>query len=76
LRAHLQTHSDVKRYSCKSCGKTFSRMSLLSKHEDGGCGCGGASNASSGSSSASSPSPNGAQQQQQQLLVVAKREVA
>lgn len=37
LRAHLQTHSDVKKYSCKSCTKTFSRMSLLLKHEDGGC---------------------------------------
>lgn len=37
LRAHLQTHSDVKKYSCKTCAKTFSRMSLLSKHEDGGC---------------------------------------
>ena len=37
LRAHLQTHSDIKKYSCKSCTKTFSRMSLLLKHEDGGC---------------------------------------
>lgn len=37
LRAHLQTHSDVKKYSCKTCSKTFSRMSLLLKHEDGGC---------------------------------------
>ncbi|CAH1778804.1 unnamed protein product [Owenia fusiformis] len=37
LRAHLQTHSDVKKYSCKCCSKTFSRMSLLLKHEDGGC---------------------------------------
>lgn len=37
LRAHLQTHSDVKKYCCKCCGKTFSRMSLLVKHEDGGC---------------------------------------
>lgn len=37
LRAHLQTHSDVKKYSCKSCSRTFSRMSLLLKHEDGGC---------------------------------------
>ncbi len=37
LRAHLQTHSEVKKYSCKTCTKTFSRMSLLMKHEDGGC---------------------------------------
>ena len=37
LRAHLQTHSDIKKYSCKTCAKTFSRMSLLIKHEDGGC---------------------------------------
>ena len=37
LRAHLQTHSDIKRYNCKTCVKTFSRMSLLLKHEDGGC---------------------------------------
>jgi len=37
LRAHLQTHSEVKKYSCKSCSKTFSRMSLLVKHEEGGC---------------------------------------
>ena len=37
LRAHLQTHSDVKKYNCKSCTKTFSRMSLLLKHQDGGC---------------------------------------
>ena len=37
LRAHLQTHSDVKKYNCKTCAKTFSRMSLLLKHEDGGC---------------------------------------
>ena len=37
LRAHLQTHSEIKKYSCKNCTKTFSRMSLLLKHEDGGC---------------------------------------
>ncbi len=37
LRAHLQTHSEVKKYNCKSCSKSFSRMSLLLKHEDGGC---------------------------------------
>ncbi|KFP38819.1 Protein snail Sna, partial [Chlamydotis macqueenii] len=27
LRAHLQTHSDVKKYQCKTCSRTFSRMS-------------------------------------------------
>ena len=37
LRAHLQTHSEIKKYNCKSCAKTFSRMSLLLKHEEGGC---------------------------------------
>lgn len=37
LRAHLQTHSDVKKYQCKNCSKTFSRMSLLHKHEESGC---------------------------------------
>ncbi|GIY60023.1 hypothetical protein CDAR_55961 [Caerostris darwini] len=37
LRAHLQTHSDVKKYCCRVCSKTFSRMSLLLKHNDGGC---------------------------------------
>ena len=37
LRAHLQTHSDVKKYNCGKCHKTFSRMSLLVKHEEGGC---------------------------------------
>uniref|UniRef100_A0A8C7YMH1 Zinc finger protein SNAI2 n=1 Tax=Oryzias sinensis TaxID=183150 RepID=A0A8C7YMH1_9TELE len=35
--AHLQTHSDVKKYQCKNCSKTFSRMSLLHKHEESGC---------------------------------------
>jgi uncharacterized Zn-finger protein len=33
----LQTHSDVKKYSCTTCSKTFSRMSLLTKHNDSGC---------------------------------------
>jgi hypothetical protein len=37
LRAHLQTHSDVKKYRCQLCSKTFSRMSLLTKHELGVC---------------------------------------
>ncbi|KAK3528136.1 hypothetical protein QTP86_023863 [Hemibagrus guttatus] len=37
LRAHLQTHSDVKKYQCRRCSKTFSRISLLSKHEEAGC---------------------------------------
>lgn len=39
LRAHLQTHSDVKKYRCRACARTFSRMSLLARHEEGGC-CG------------------------------------
>ncbi|KAG9509872.1 Protein snail-like Sna, partial [Fragariocoptes setiger] len=33
LRAHLQTHAKIKKYSCH-CSKTFSRMSLLVKHEE------------------------------------------
>ena len=37
LRAHLQTHTDIKKYNCKSCSKTFSRMSLLLKHQEGSC---------------------------------------
>ncbi|XP_074864681.1 zinc finger protein SNAI3 [Carettochelys insculpta] len=37
LRAHLQTHSDIKKYQCRGCSKTFSRVSLLSRHEEGGC---------------------------------------
>lgn len=37
LRAHLQTHSDVKKYQCKTCSRTFSRMSLLHKHQESGC---------------------------------------
>lgn len=37
LRAHLQTHSDVKKYRCRACARTFSRMSLLARHEEGGC---------------------------------------
>ena len=28
----MQTHSDVKKYRCIKCTKTFSRMSLLNKH--------------------------------------------
>lgn len=40
LRAHLQTHSDVKKYQCQACARTFSRMSLLHKHQESGCsGC-------------------------------------
>ncbi|MBN3290849.1 SNAI2 protein, partial [Polypterus senegalus] len=30
--SNLQTHFDEKKYQCKICAKTFSRMSLLSKH--------------------------------------------
>lgn len=37
LRAHLQTHSEVKKYQCVSCFKTFSRISLLAKHQEAGC---------------------------------------
>jgi hypothetical protein len=37
LRAHLQTHSDVKKYQCQACARTFSRMSLLHKHQESGC---------------------------------------
>ncbi|XP_017842053.2 protein escargot [Drosophila busckii] len=53
LRAHLQTHSDIKKYSCGNCAKTFSRMSLLTKHNEGGC-AGGSSSSSNGASSSSS----------------------
>ncbi|CAD5116139.1 unnamed protein product [Dimorphilus gyrociliatus] len=34
LRAHVKTHSVAKEYAC-SCLKTFSRMSLLTKHKRG-----------------------------------------
>ncbi|KAH8377261.1 hypothetical protein KR093_004574 [Drosophila rubida] len=54
LRAHLQTHSDIKKYSCGNCSKTFSRMSLLTKHNEGGCP--GGSSSSSSSSAAGSNS--------------------
>lgn len=37
LRAHLQTHSQVKKYRCRSCSRTFSRMSLLQKHNVSRC---------------------------------------
>lgn len=37
LRAHLQTHSEMKRYQCACCPKTFSRISLLAKHQEAGC---------------------------------------
>ncbi|ROL48513.1 Zinc finger protein SNAI2 [Anabarilius grahami] len=37
LRAHLQTHSEVKKYQCGTCSRTFSRMSLLHKHTLSGC---------------------------------------
>ncbi|KAJ8785941.1 hypothetical protein J1605_006901 [Eschrichtius robustus] len=37
LRAHLQTHSDTKKYQCKRCAKTFSRVALLARHEESGC---------------------------------------
>ncbi|KAG7275989.1 hypothetical protein CRUP_028546 [Coryphaenoides rupestris] len=37
LRAHLQTHAEVKKYQCGVCARTFSRMSLLQKHSSSGC---------------------------------------
>lgn len=37
LRAHLQTHSDTRKYQCSCCAKTFSRVSLLLRHEESGC---------------------------------------
>ncbi|MEQ2216104.1 hypothetical protein XENOCAPTIV_010772 [Xenoophorus captivus] len=37
LRAHLQTHAEVKKYQCGVCSRTFSRMSLLQKHSSSGC---------------------------------------
>ncbi|TRY94010.1 hypothetical protein DNTS_032824 [Danionella cerebrum] len=38
LRAHLQTHTQLKRYQCVTCSRSFSRMSLLHKHTlSGGC---------------------------------------
>lgn len=37
LRAHLQTHSEMKKYQCACCLKTFSRISLLAKHQEAGC---------------------------------------
>ncbi|CAF4291402.1 unnamed protein product, partial [Rotaria magnacalcarata] len=30
----MQTHSDIKKYRCAKCSKTFSRMSLLNKHTE------------------------------------------
>ncbi|KAM6057485.1 zinc finger protein SNAI3 [Chlamydotis macqueenii] len=39
LRGHLQTLSEVKKYRCRACAGTFSRVSLLARHEEGGC-CG------------------------------------
>jgi len=37
LRAHAQTHAQVKKYCCRGCSKTFSRMSLLLKHGATSC---------------------------------------
>jgi len=33
LRAHLQTHAAAKRYQCAACRRSFSRLSLLLRHE-------------------------------------------
>jgi uncharacterized Zn-finger protein len=37
LRAHVQTHSTDKPFSCANCGKTFALKSYLSKHEESSC---------------------------------------
>ena len=33
----MQTHSDVKPFSCARCGKKFALKSYLSKHEESSC---------------------------------------
>ena len=52
----MQTHSDVKKYKCQKCAKTFSRMSLLNKHS---INCGSSVGNSSSSSSSASSISNG-----------------
>ena len=37
LRAHIQTHSNIKPYVCQRCGKAFTLKSYLYKHEDSSC---------------------------------------
>ena len=34
LRAHVQTHSNIKPYTCSRCGKAFALKSYLYKHEE------------------------------------------
>lgn len=47
----MQTHSDVKKYKCLKCAKTFSRMSLLNKHS---INCGNGTTPTSANTSSSS----------------------
>lgn len=51
----MQTHSDVKKYKCLKCAKTFSRMSLLNKHS---INCGNGITPTSANTSSSSSSNN------------------
>ena len=34
MRAHIQTHSNIKPFSCGKCGKAFTLKSYLYKHEE------------------------------------------
>lgn len=37
LRAHMQTHSNEKRFECPNCLKTFALKSYLNKHLESTC---------------------------------------
>ena len=37
LRAHIQTHSNLKPFTCQRCGKAFALKSYLYKHEESSC---------------------------------------
>lgn len=37
LRAHIQTHSNMKPHTCNRCGKSFALKSYLYKHEESSC---------------------------------------